>query len=75
MTKISALKIINPILAVLLISQVLTALLHDLLPKEAYEVLHGGGGIAFSAVATLHVILNWNWVKANFLNKKSTQKR
>ena len=68
------LKIVNPVLAVLLINQLFTALLHDLLPKEVFEVLHGGGGITLAVVATIHIILNWNWVKANFLKKHQGDK-
>lgn len=63
------LKIINPLLGVLLFNQILTGLLSDVLPKEMFEVMHGGGGMAFAIVAVLHVILNWNWIKANFLHK------
>ena len=69
MTRTSVLKIVNPILGVLLLNQVITGLLHDVLPHEAYEVLHGGGGIVFAIVALLHVMLNWNWIKANFSRK------
>ena len=68
------LKIVNPILGVLLLNQVLTGLLHDMLPHNAYEVLHEGGGIVFAIAALLHVVLNWNWIKANFLRKPPTIK-
>jgi hypothetical protein len=74
MTRTSVLKIVNPILGVLLFNQVMTGLLHDMLPREAYEVLHEGGGIVFAIVALLHVILNWNWIKANFFRKPPTIK-
>ena len=70
MTRTSVLKIVNPILGVLLLNQVITGLLHDVLPHEAFEVLHGGGGIVFAIVALLHVMLNWNWIKANFFRKR-----
>ena len=69
MTKTLALKIVNPILAILLFNQVMTGLLNGMLSHEAYEVLHEGGGIAFAIVALLHVMLNFNWIKANFLRK------
>ena len=63
------LKILNPILAILFLNQILTGIFHDAIPKEAYEFLHEGGGISFAVAAVLHVILNWNWVKANFLRR------
>ena len=57
------LKILNPVLAILFLNQILTGILHDAIPKQAYEFLHEGGGISFAVVAGLHVILNWNWIK------------
>ncbi len=66
MKRNTALKILNPILGVLALNQILTGFLGDHLSHEAFEILHEGGGIAFGVVALLHVILNWNWVKANF---------
>ena len=70
MKRNTMLKILNPILGVLLVNQILTGIFHDTIPHEAFEFLHEGGGIALAVVAVLHVILNWNWVKANFF--KST---
>jgi hypothetical protein len=69
MKKNTVLKILNPILGVLLINQVLMGLLHDILPHKVFEVLHEGGGIVFAIVVILHIILNWNWIKANFFRK------
>ena len=69
MKRSTLLKVVNLVLAVLFLNQVLTGLFHSALPHEAYEVLHEGGGIAFAIAGLLHLILNWNWVKANFLPK------
>lgn len=69
MMRNSILKTLNPILAILFLNQILTGVLHDAIPKEAYEVLHEGGGILFALAAVLHLIFNWNWVKANFFKK------
>ena len=63
------LKILNPILGVLLVNQILTGLFSDSIPPHVFEILHGGGGVVFTIVAILHVILNWNWVKANFFRR------
>ncbi len=74
MTKVTALKIINPLLGLLLLSQILTGLLSDHIPYEVFDAVHGGGGIALAVLATLHVILNWSWIKANFFRKAPTAK-
>ena len=73
MTKNTALKILNPILGVLLINQALTGIFADALFRRsprAFEVLHEGGGYLLVSLAILHVILNWNWIRANFFRKK-----
>jgi hypothetical protein len=69
MKRNSILKILNPVLAILFLNQILTGILHDTIPKEAYEFLHEGGGVSFAFAAVLHVILNWNWVKTNFYRR------
>lgn len=69
MKKNTALKIVNPILGILLLCQVLTGLLHSLLPRDVFEILHQANGIALALVASIHLILNWNWVKASFFQR------
>lgn len=69
MKRNDALKVINPLLGIFLVNQVLTGLLNKSLPHEVFEVLHKGGGILFTIAAILHVTMNWNWIKANFLPK------
>ncbi len=74
MKKTDVLKVVNPILGILLLNQILTGLLADMLPREVFGVLHQGGGIAFAVLAVLHLILNWNWIKANYFQKPSAIK-
>ena len=70
MTRSTALKVLNPILGLLFISQAATGILHDLLPHEVFEISHGVGGLLLVIAAVIHVILNWSWVKATFLKRK-----
>ena len=69
MKRNTMLKIVNPVLGVLFINQILSGVfgpaLFRISPK-AFEILHKDGGFVFAAVAVIHLILNWNWVKANF---------
>ena len=69
MKRNTVLKILNPILALLLLNQLLTGLFHKALSHETFEILHGGNGILVALAALLHVILNWNWVRANFFKR------
>lgn len=66
MNKQKLLKIINPVLAVLILNQVCTGIFNDLLPHEVFEFMHEGGGILLFLTILLHVCLNWGWVKVNF---------
>lgn len=67
MKRNTLLKLSNPILGVLAVNQIGTGLLADRMPPETFQIMHQYGGLAFAAVALLHVILNWNWIKANYL--------
>ena len=77
MKRNTALKIINPVLIVLFISQAITGLFHHQIVSASYktwEILHEGGGKVFIGLVMLHLILNFNWIKANyFKTRKATQ--
>ena len=62
----TVLKLSNPILGILLISQLSTGFLADLLPAGSFGILHKGGAIALAIVSVLHVFLNRNWIKASY---------
>ena len=69
MKRNTALKIINPIILVLFVSQAVTALFSDRLSPDAFGFFHKGGGTILICLIILHFILNFNWVKANYLPK------
>jgi len=69
MKKNTALKILNPILLVLFVSQAITGLFHAKVSPEAFEFFHEGGGIILIGLIVVHFILNFNWVMANYFPK------
>ncbi len=71
MKRNTMLKIVNPILGILVVNQILTGLLGETLPPKAFEIMHEDGGFVLAIVAALHLILNWNWVKANYFKRAS----
>ncbi len=70
MTKNKGLKVVNVVLLVLLINQAATGMLALKLPHEAFEWGHERAAFVLLAVAAVHLVLNWNWVKANYFKKK-----
>jgi len=72
MKKNIALKILNPIVALLLLCQVSTAIIMVALGNGIIEVIHETGGILLTLGALLHLSLNWNWVKATYFTRPSS---
>lgn len=70
MTKNTANKILIPLMTLLAVNQALTAIFSDEMPHEAFEILHQGGGVIFIIFIAVHIALNFNWVKANYFNKR-----
>lgn len=66
MDKQNLLKIINPLLAILLLNQAVTGFLHNVLPHRVFEFMHRGG-LILVILSIVHVYLNWGWVKSNLL--------
>ena len=74
MDKNTALKIVNPILALLILNQPFSGFLYSVTHWEAFEDLHVGGGIALLVLSAIHLMLNWTWVRINILkNTKKTK--
>jgi hypothetical protein len=66
MTRIQALRILNLILAPLMVFQIISGLNPATIPY----VVHQDMGIAIGGLVFLHLILNWNWIRINILRWK-----
>jgi hypothetical protein len=71
MPKAQILKVVNPLVGVLLVVQAFSGIFRDSLSRNAFEILHEVNGFVFLAAVAVHVTLNWSWIKANFLSKKT----
>lgn len=67
--KTKVLKTLNPILAVLILTQAMSVILHDFLPGDVFKIIHKSCGVGLIIGIFLHLALNWNWVKANYLKR------
>ncbi len=70
MQKNAVLKILNTILAVLVVTQALSVIFGEQLSHKAFEVIHKGGGALLLIGIVLHVVLNWSWVRASLLARR-----
>ena len=69
MNRAKILEYINPIIAILIVSQLISALLSDILPQEIFEAWHKGGGLLLFIGIIVHLVLNWGWVKSTYLKR------
>jgi len=69
MNRTNMLKYINPVIAILIVSQLISALLSDILSKEIFEAWHKGGGLLLFIGILVHLVLNWRWVKSTYLKR------
>jgi hypothetical protein len=63
MLKNTTLRILNPVLAILMLSQLLSGIWHSQLSAETFTWLHVRGGVALIVALVLHVAVNWDWVR------------
>ena len=73
MDKNKTLKIVNPILAILLLNQPFSIIMGAVTGWGPFQSLHLVGGIGLFILAAIHLMLNWGWVRMNFL--KSAKKK
>ena len=64
------LKFVNLTTALLLIIQAGTGMFSSFIDSEIFYYVHSKGGFVFVIFVSIHISLNWNWVKKNvFLYK------
>jgi len=74
MDKNILLKVVNPLLAILMLNQPFSGLLSSVTDWDIFESLHVGGGILLVLMAVVHLMLNWRWVTTNFFKNVRKQK-
>jgi heme A synthase len=65
MQRIKILKWVIPILALLLTFQIFSGLKPALIPYPIHQVI----GLVIAGLVVFHVILNWPWIRANYLKR------
>jgi hypothetical protein len=70
MKRNTALKILNPILLLFFANQATTVLFREHLSFKTFGLFHKTGGAILLCLIALHIILNFNWVRANYFPRK-----
>ncbi|HMD67643.1 MAG TPA: DUF4405 domain-containing protein [Chitinivibrionales bacterium] len=72
-TKVAALKIVNPVSAVVVTVQLTTAVMltffAESIPFGLVRQIHLYTGYFLITLIVIHVVLNWSWVKLTFFKK------
>ncbi len=79
MTKRMWLKIVNIILLAAFLLVLISMSLYRFIPSplqgmEIFLEIHEISGPAFALIAIVHLILNWGWIKTQYLKKKPGEK-
>jgi hypothetical protein len=69
MKRNNLLKILNPILLVFFVNQAITVIFRESFSREMFGIFHKTAGGILLCLMALHLILNFNWIKANYLSK------
>jgi hypothetical protein len=74
MNRVKALRVVNVLLFLVFlgiaISGLTAFLFPGLIPYSTFRLAHPLTGIALIALVIIHLVLNFNWIKANYLKKK-----
>jgi len=69
MKRNNLLKILNPILLVFFVNQAITVIFRESFSREMFGIFHKSAGGILLCLIALHLILNFNWIKANYFSK------
>lgn len=58
---------VNLVLLASFLLQISTAMLHDVIPRSLFGPLHSFNGWLLIILGVSHLVLNWNWIKTNFI--------
>jgi hypothetical protein len=70
MNKQKALKIVNILLALMVVGIMTSAISHDFIDEAIFEKVHPLGGFILILLVVIHLILNWSWVKSVYFKVK-----
>jgi hypothetical protein len=74
MNRLKALRIVNLLLIIVFFSIASSGLLYWAgwlnIPYSTFRVVHPFTGLTLVILVIIHLVLNYNWIKANYLKKR-----
>ena len=71
MIKNRILKVLNPIIAILILNQAITGMFQEPISHHTYEVVHGGASVVTVIAVIIYVTLDWKWISSNYFKRKA----
>jgi len=75
MNRLKALKVVNLLLMVVFLSLATSGLLYWVglldIPYSTFRLIHPITGLTLVILVIIHLVLNYNWIKANYLKKRN----
>ncbi len=72
--RLKYLRVVNAIIALLVLSLAFSGMIRKLaptlIPYQTFALIHPLTGFLFVFFILIHITLNFNWIKANYLKKK-----
>jgi len=70
MNKFQALKIVNPLVAMVFMVLAGSGIFHEFIPYEIYRIIHPSAGYLFVILIAVHLYLNWGWIKTTIFKRR-----
>lgn len=69
MKKATLLFWVNLVLLLSFLFQAGTGLFHEAIPYRIFREIHEHNGLLLVILGICHLILNWSWIKTNFISR------
>ena len=73
MNRTKLLKILNPLMGLLFVTQIVSGLGHHYIPLSIFHFIHDDGGQLLTVLVIAHVGLNWPWIKGAYLKRQKAK--
>ena len=73
MNRSKVLKVLNPLMGILFITQIISGLGHHYIPLNVFHFIHDDGGQLLTLLVIAHVVLNLPWIKGTYFKPRKAK--